>query len=199
MALTHVIHIADLHIRTGNNTHARVDEYKHVFDNFYNDVKVLPYVAAGNALLVIAGDVFHSKCRTEAASTKVFFEWINQLLDIMPIIVICGNHDYKQDDPHNTDSIEMMVAPYQKGTRRYDITYLKDTGLYDNTFGNIVFGVVSVKDTLREHNTAGIVDDLPPYPEPNSQQCEDNKVKIALFHGSITQSDLQSGTSVHGG
>lgn len=180
---THIIHIADIHVRIGNPEVARVKEYAHVFDRFYKQISEFEHVTT--SLLVIAGDVFHSKCRLESAATKVFFNWINKLLTLLPIVVICGNHDFKQDAPEVTDSIDMFVEPY---TGR-SIYYLKETGHY--VLDNVGIGVVSVKDTLRMCNTAGRVDELPAFPDPT--EFRDVDINVALFHGTVTTSKLQGG------
>jgi DNA repair exonuclease SbcCD ATPase subunit len=185
--ITHIIHIADLHVRIGT---ARVDEYRHVFNGFIENIRHLPCVKEETALLVIAGDVFHTKCRMESAGTIVLFEWINVLLDLLPIVVICGNHDFKQEDPTIPDSIKMFITPYAGSVRKHEIHYLSETGHY--TWGNLGIGLVHIKDTLRAFNTSGIVDELPPFPSPK-QFPESTECKIALFHGTIASSSLTGG------
>ena len=190
--VTQIIHIADIHVRVGNYESARVQEYKHVFDSFIEIIRQLPSVINGTALLVMCGDIFHSKCRMESAATQIFFDWINQLLELVPICIICGNHDFKQSEPDTTDSVEMLCTPYLKSYNRhkYTIHYLSHTGHY--VWGNIGFGIVSVKDTLRAFNTAGIIDTLPSFPDPALFESS-TEFKVALFHGTISQSALPSG------
>lgn len=190
--ITHVIHIADLHVRTGDRATARVDEYRHVFQNFVDEIKNLEPVRDGTALLVIAGDVFHNKGRLETEGAVLIYEWLNQLLELVPIILICGNHDFRQEDPEYKDMIEMLIAPYKKNAHKFPIHYLRDTGHY--VWGNVGFGVTSVKDTLQAYNTCGILVDLPKYPDPKA--FVDLECSIALFHGSISQSALPSGKYV---
>ena len=187
--ITHIIHIADIHVRVGNKVASRVEEYTHVFENFCTAIAGIKAVVDGTALLVIAGDVFHNKGRMDAVAGHSFFLWINKLLNMMPIVVICGNHDYRQEDVTFTDMVELFTAPYTASSHKYDIHYLRDTGLY--VYENIGFGVTSIKETLRSHNTCGIVDELSPFPHGimlSSVEC-----KVALFHGTITQSSLPSG------
>ena len=192
--ITHIIHIADIHVRVGNSEVARVNEYKHVFDKFVDEISALESVINETALLVICGDIFHSKCRMESAGTQVFFDWINQLLELVPICIICGNHDYKQSEPTITDSVEMLCTPYKKrhSRNKFNIHYLSQTGHY--IWGNIGFGIVSVKDTLRAFNTSGIIENLPEFPCPKLfNTSESIDFKVALFHGTISQSALPSG------
>lgn len=189
--ITHVVHIADIHVRNGNTTTARVDEYKAVFDAFIYDISKIDAVKEERAVLIIAGDVFHHKGRIDSVGGKVFFNWINSLLDILPILVICGNHDFRQEDPTFTDAIEMFVAPYTSVDTKHSISYLSKTGLYK--WNNLLFGVTSVKDTLRHTSTHGVINDLPDFPDPCSiPNGGDIDCKIALFHGTISQSQLPS-------
>lgn len=187
--ITHIIHIADIHVRVGNKVASRVDEYTHVFENFCTAMAGINAVSDGTALLVIAGDVFHNKGRMDAVAGHSFFLWINKLLNMMPIVVICGNHDYRQEDVTFTDMVELFTAPYTGRSHKYDIHYLRDTGLY--VYENIGFGVTSIKETLRSHNTCGIVDELSSF--PHGITLSDVECKVALFHGTITQSSLPSG------
>ena len=195
--VTHVIHIADLHVRTGNSGTARADEYEHVFGAFCDEIASIPAVQAGSALLILAGDVFHTKGRLDSVAGRLFFLWINRLLDLLPMLVICGNHDFRQEDPTFTDMIEMFTAPYSNTTTRFPIHYLRDTGLY--VWENIGFGVTSVKDTLMSTSTAGVVADLPPFPNPRALREHGVQCCMALFHGTIAQSTLPSGRAMDAG
>lgn len=190
--VTTVIHIADIHVRTGNRVSSRVDEYRHVFQNFLWEIGSLKAVRDGTALLVIAGDVFHHKGRLETEGAVLIYEWLNQLLVMLPVLLICGNHDFRQEDPAYKDMIEMLVAPYEKGGYKYPIHYLRETGHY--IWENIGFGITSVKDTLQAYNTCGILADLPRFPDPSLLAGVD--CRVALFHGSISQSALPSGKQV---
>jgi DNA repair exonuclease SbcCD ATPase subunit/DNA repair exonuclease SbcCD nuclease subunit len=184
---THVIHIADIHVRTGDAVTSRVDEYTYVFNAFCEDIQKLECVKNNTAILVICGDIFHNKGRMDSVGGKAFFLWINRLLSILPILVICGNHDFRQEDPTFTDMIDMFTAPY--AALKTELYYLKETGLY--SYNGILFGVTSVKDTLRLCNTSGVIEDLPPFPRPPEKQAQ--APMIALFHGTISQSALPSG------
>lgn len=189
--ITHVIHIADLHVRCGNSEAARIEEYEAVFHNFLADIAVLPAVKDATALCVIAGDVFETKTRAETAGAIMLFNFINQLQQLLPIVVICGNHDFKQSEPDTPDSVDMFTTPY-KTSSEVRVNYLKETDRY--VWGNIGFGLCSIKDTLRVHNTAGVVANLPDFPSPDGFP-EDVEYRVALFHGTISQSALPSGRS----
>ena len=197
--VTHVIHIADIHVRIGDHATARVDEYRCVFNAFCDQLGHHAAVNDGTALLVIAGDVFHNKGRMDSVAGKLFFEWINRMLGMLPIVVICGNHDFRQETPDFTDMIELFTTPYvssnETSSTRFPIHYLQKTGHY--VWGNVGFGLTSIKDTLRAYNTAGILDELPTFPAPAVLRAHPGvALTVALFHGSITQSALPSGRAI---
>lgn len=188
---THIIHIADLHIRTGDPDRARIEEYKVVLDEFLKQLRVLPCVKAGTALTVIAGDVFHNKGRIESAGFQLFSRFVNKLSAMTPVVLICGNHDFRQEDPNIPDMLESMLDPWLENER---VRYLKDTGHYE--MGNVGFGVVSVKDTLRFGNTRGITSQLPPFPSVG-MFSEAVQHRAALFHGMVRACRLQNGASAN--
>lgn len=178
--MTHIIHVADIHVRIGS----RIEEYRHIFNAFCDEIESLPAVVNGTAILVIAGDVFHTKGRVDSSAGKCLFEWINRLILKVPVFIICGNHDFQQGHNESTDMIELIVTPYAMK----NLFYLNATGHY--AYGNVGFGITRVQDTLRACNTSGIVTDLPPFPPPNALNTQH---KVALFHGTISQSALPSG------
>lgn len=180
MDVTHIIHISDIHIRHGDNDKSRYNEYKYVFDNFISSIKNLECVKNKSSLIVITGDLFHNKGKFDTPAAKLYFNWFHQLLHISHIIIICGNHDFRQEDPDHPDVIDVLSNPFiNNSSYPFKLTYLKDTGIYD-LFG-ISFGILSIKDILRKFNTSGTVDyeNIPSFPTPPSN----NNIKIALFHG----------------
>ena len=188
MDYTHILHFADIHIRSGDIERSRYDEYDQVFKNTIEYIDNLQCIQDGTALVVIAGDLFHHKGKMDTPALKLYFSWMDQLLARAPVVMICGNHDFRQEDPRHPDMMETMSLPYEvQRQTKYPLVYLKQTGHYQ--MGNLGFGVVSVKDTLRTFNTSGQVDKLPPYPSPKEfpTTCA---TRIALFHGTISQSAL---------
>lgn len=192
MPITHVFHFADIHIRNGDIDRARYEEYIDVFAEACKMMRKHKAVKQKTAAIVIAGDIFHQKGRIDTPALKLFFEWMEKLLVMAPVFIICGNHDFRQEDVRQPDMIETVIFPYiLEHTREthYPLQYFKDTGTYE--YENIGFGVVSVKDTLRLGNTSGIVDVLPEF--PSITEFSPNVVrKYALFHGTVQQSTLQN-------
>jgi Calcineurin-like phosphoesterase/AAA domain len=174
--IRHVIHIADLHIRSGDRSQSRYDEYSAVFDAFTSTVAALPELDA--TILVMAGDVFHHKLQLHSHGIHLALTLFSRLSALLPVFVICGNHDYKQETPDEPDLIESLLS-----VGLTNVTYLKDTGTF--VFRNVGFGLVSIKDVLERGNTSGIREQVPPFPSASSFGPLVN-MRLALFHGQVT-------------
>lgn len=190
---THIIHLGDIHIRCGKEEHSRFNEYTGVFKELERHLKGLPCIQNGTAMVMVCGDIFHHKYKLEAYSILLWNTFIQMLTNMAPVGVICGNHDYRQEDPDTPDLIDVMFQSIANRQSVHPCHYLKETGTY--VFENIEFGLVSIKDTLNAFNTQGIVESLPPFPKPSHPDC----VSVALFHGTITQSALPNGQVMSAG
>ena len=193
-----IIHISDIHIRQGDIERSRYNEYKIVFNNFIHDIKNLCRNSNNDTIIIITGDVFHNKGKMDTPAIKLFFQWMDKMLNIAPVFIICGNHDFRQEDPHHPDMIEVLTVPYinkhNEHRVKHPLFYLKETGQY--IWQNIGFGLVSVKDTLRVFNTAGIISKLPDFPSADNLQNVD--FKIALFHGTLLPYNTNELKNIHG-
>jgi|APGre2960657468_1045069.scaffolds.fasta_scaffold06429_1 energy-coupling factor transporter ATP-binding protein EcfA2 len=187
---SHIIHLADIHLRTGNAEHIRKNEYEYVIDQLMLRLQKLKCVQKRTALIVVCGDIFHNKNKLESNTVRLWTRFIKGLTDLAPVVLLCGNHDFRQEDPSCPDLVDVMLEDHTG--HQNPCTYLKDTGTY--AFDNITFGIVSIKDTLKSYDTFGIVEDLPKFP-----QCSDTNVHVALFHGTVTQSSLPNGQCMAAG
>ena len=79
-----IYHLADIHIRN----YDRHDEYKLIFEKLYKKLK-----NSEKGIIIIAGDILHQKTHLTAESFKYLWDFFDKLTDIMPTIVIPGNHD----------------------------------------------------------------------------------------------------------
>jgi len=177
-----IIHISDIHIRTGDSKKSRYDEYIQVFNNLYDSLHEQPSIINKSAVIVITGDIFHDKNKIGPSGIKIATYLLQKLSSLAHVIVIRGNHDYRQDHPTEHDMISALVS--------YDIpnvTYLDTTGIH--TFKNISFGLTAIQETLLYGSTSGIAADLPPFPTPSST----SNYKVALFHGTINGCLMQNG------
>lgn len=179
--VTEIIHIADIHIRNGDEIASRYDEYYKVFTNLFSTLKKLDSVKNNEAVCVICGDTFHAKTKLETPGIKLFLYLLQNLGSILPTFIILGNHDFKQDQMDN--SIDFLDAFGHVISE--NIVFLQETGLY--TCANLGIGMVDIKETLRIGSGSGMADKLPDFPDPNEFPEEINKT-IALFHGTMVHS-----------
>ena len=193
---THIVHLADIHLRAGNAAQARSDEYLHVFENLTNALTALPCIREKRALVVVCGDIFHHKYKLESITVRLWNRFLQAITDLAPVVLICGNHDLRQEDEESPDLIDVLLE--QLPTTKHPCVYLKDTGT--TSFQNVHVGLVRIRDTLRARDTCGLVKELPPFPTA-PQTVGQHDVSVALFHGTLTQSALPNGmrlTAGHG-
>jgi DNA repair exonuclease SbcCD ATPase subunit len=177
-----IIHISDIHIRSGDSNKSRYDEYIYVFNNLYDSISQQPSIINKTAVIVITGDIFHDKNKIGPSGIKIATYLLQKLSTLANVFVIRGNHDYRQDNPNEMDLVSALMS--------YDIpnvTYLDTTGVH--TFQNISFGLTAIQETLLYGATSGITNTLPEFPIVPST----NNYKIALFHGTINGCTLQNG------
>lgn len=175
----HLIHVSDLHVRTGDRTKSRYDEYKSVFLRFVKTLQSWPAEIIDSAVTVITGDIFHHKLKIESAGLDLFLSFLKDLAQLTPVYILRGNHDYRQESP---DELDMLSPLLLHNTSSHRICYLDRSGHY--VAGDVGFGLVTVQDVLLSGAASGQVDLLPPFPAPSFFP---NSVahKVALFHGLI--------------
>uniref|UniRef100_A0A6C0CRQ9 Calcineurin-like phosphoesterase domain-containing protein n=1 Tax=viral metagenome TaxID=1070528 RepID=A0A6C0CRQ9_9ZZZZ len=179
-----IIHFSDIHIRTGDPEKARYREYSAVFQNLIN---ILSNKDLSSTLIVITGDLFHHKGKIETSGIKLANQLFQHLLNLAPTFVICGNHDYRQDDPDIPDMIEALLELHHKklSSQKYPLYYLNKTGIY--LYNNLSFSVVDIRDALKSYNTFGRNEELISFPSCENIEAE---YKIAMFHGYVAPKDL---------
>lgn len=172
-----IIHISDIHIRTGNNIQARYDEYLYVFKDLITKLKKIRNIK--NCIIVITGDIFHHKNQIESSGIDLFSYIIKQLTDLTEVFIIMGNHDYRQYNSEEQDLISALV----KNSNYNNLYYLDKTGIY--IINNLLVGLVAINDVLEDGDTSGMVEVLPEFPDPNSVDLTNINCKVALYHGII--------------
>lgn len=187
------IHLSDLHLRNGDLETSRFSEYAAVIDSAVEKIASEPSVKACDALAVITGDVFHHKTVSDTAPIALFHRLMMGVADLLPVVVIEGNHDFRQDRPSELGSLSTFLSPYTSSrgaapsgdaregrATRYPIHMLDTTGRYQ--YGDATFCFVSVRDTLDASRGCGIVAHLPQFPRA---RVSDGPRTMALFHGSV--------------
>ena len=184
--INNIIHISDIHIRTGDSNKSRYNEYISTFDNLYISLKQQPSIINKTAVIVVTGDIFHDKNKIGPSGIKIATYLLQKLSSLATVYIIRGNHDYRQDTPNEPDMISALMS-----CNIPNIVYLDKSGLY--IYQNIVFGLVAIQNTLLYGSTSGISAELPSFPNPQSNDAYKDMYKIALFHGTINGSTMQNG------
>ena len=168
-----ILHIADIHIRLTK----RHDEYSSVFSKLYDVAKRMPI----NSCIAVLGDVFHSKSDLSPECVKLAGDFLKNLADIRPTVVISGNHDATLSNKNRLDSL----SPIVDALNHPNLFYLKNTGLY--ILGDILFNHMSVFDESSDYIKA---EDIPKI------YLNETRHLIGLFHGPVNEAMTDVGYTV---
>jgi len=161
-----IIHISDIHIRN----YKRHAEYRSVFKNLKNYVKSQD---DGKTICVLTGDIAHSKIDISPEYVNLTQNFLNSLANIMPTLIMLGNHDANLSNENRLDAI----TPIRNALSNKNLHFMNKTALY--RYDNIVFSLLDVRDSRHTFIKAK---DIP-----------DEYIKIALFHGIISNSSTDVG------
>ena len=103
MSLSHIFHLSDLHIRNGDNTYSRHQEYTNVFNETILSIKQKIYtlnLSSNHFIIIITGDIFHNKFVIGNYGLLIYRTFIQSLSLIGRTFIISGNHDFDQSDPN---------------------------------------------------------------------------------------------------
>lgn len=154
-------HLADIHIRN----FSRHEEYQVVLDRVYDRIRKK---SSPRSLIVVAGDVAHSKTDMSPELVKLISNFLISLESIRPVLLIPGNHD---DNVRNTERMDVLT-PIVENLKLDNLCYIKDSGLF--RVGDTVFSHFSIYDDYSEYVPASEI--------PESYN------KIALYHGTVDRS-----------
>lgn len=153
--MTKIAHLADTHIRNLKYHY----EYREAFDDLYKQLK-----KQKPDYIVHCGDIAHTKTQLSPEYFALASDFLSNLGDIAPTIVILGNHDGNLKNATREDAITPIIDALQHP----NLHLIKNAG--EVSFDDkIVFNVLSVFD------------------EENWVRPSDySKINIALYHGSIS-------------
>lgn len=153
-----IYHLSDIHIRT---TDERYEEYNAVFQKFCKDIH-----KPEDSLIVITGDILHSKTQLTATSIRELIELMIMLSNITDVVIILGNHDLPANNIIGDNIINIITHKnFETKHRLFVFTFNE---LYQ--YKNIIFGNTLVYST---------------YVTPCKENINTHLTKIALFHGPI--------------
>ena len=116
--LKKVFHISDIQIRNLK----RHREYGLVFEELYKEVRKYPE----NSAVYIGGDIAHSKTDMSPELVDQLSRLFKNLSDIVPTIIIAGNHDCNLNNRSRMD----VLTPIVDNLNHPNLHYLKDSGVY---------------------------------------------------------------------
>ena len=141
-------------------------EYRAVFEQLYEKLR-----EEKPDIIVNTGDTFHTKLDLSPEAIKMMSELFVGLADIAPYHMILGNHDMNLKNSGRLDAISPIVD------------YLEHPNIHFHKYAS----VVEVADGVDLH-VLSIVD-----PENWKQELPEDRVNIALYHGSVVGSVTDSG------
>ena len=167
-----IYHISDIHVRL----YDRRVEYDAALQRL---VEYIRTEASPSAIIVLTGDIMHTKNKLSPESLAFVCRMLRSLADLHPTFVIAGNHDMLLNHSDCLDTI----TPIIDALNHPSIVYCKYTGV--TTFRNVHLAVSSLLD--RGFCAAK---DVPIQ--------SDREFRIALYHGMVGTIRTSRGTSLSG-
>ena len=168
MKVTHIYHLADLHIRNLK----RHKEYRKVFERFLENVR---QDNIQSSVIYLAGDIAHAKTEMSPELVQEISWFLTECSKLRDTFLITGNHDCNLNNSYRLD----VLTPIVENLNNPRIHYLRDTGIYP--FENLTFVVYSILD--KKEN----------WPKGNEVEGEN---KICLFHGPVNKAQTDIGYTV---
>ena len=164
--LGEIEHFSDVHIRL----YKRHDEYRLALARAYDKLR---QNANPNRVILVAGDIVHAKTDMSPEMVELASEFLRNLADIAPTLVIAGNHDLNLSNMNRLDSL----SPIIKNLNHPNLHYLKHSGVYQ--VADVDFAVFSILDDREQW--------------PSVQDCRPDVRKVALYHGPVhgAQTDIK--------
>lgn len=165
-----VYHLADLHFpKNIVSDEYTLDRYNAMIKNILNNA----VTKTKTTVAVITGDLLNNNDQGTPDLIKMCIKFINKLADIMPVIIIAGNHDYN----HTTGKTWFDVLD---AATSEDAHFLTNSGWYILTAKNtrLLIGFQSITDKYYSffYNNQNVRDVMKQY------NC---KHSVALFHGNV--------------
>jgi DNA repair exonuclease SbcCD ATPase subunit/DNA repair exonuclease SbcCD nuclease subunit len=162
-----IIHIADIHIRLLN----RHNEYKEVFNELYKEISL----TNKNTIVFIGGDIVHNKIDITNEMLDLVFEFLNNIVNLRPVVLIKGNHDLNVNNQTRKSILDVVVPMINNP----QLNYIDDSEnvYYHNNLDFILYPFIN-------NNL------------PNINELNENNIKIGMFHGCVNGSKTDSGMTL---
>ena len=167
-----ILHVADIHLRNWK----RHKEFKDVFKKLFAAVDTLPE----NSIVTVGGDIVHAKTDMSPELISMVSYLFTELADRRVTIVITGNHDTNLNNNSRLDAL----TPIVEVINHPNLFYLRNSGLYE--VGDTLISVMSLLNSKEDYMT---IDKIK----------KQYKYKIAMFHGTVASSKVDSGLSLSHG
>lgn len=158
-----IAHFGDSHILLAK----RHQEYKEIFDKIFDILR-----KEKPDIIYHGGDILHNKTVLSPEAIQLTSYFFSNLASIAPLYICAGNHDCSLTNKERLDSI----TPIVEALKNDKIIYLKEPQEV-------------------EPKTGFIINSLSIFYEPNEWKkiSDPNKVNIALYHGSVSGVETDSG------
>ena len=147
-------------------------EYRLIFSEMYEAIK-----KEKPDYIMHCGDLAHTKTQLSPEYFELAAEFLKNLADIAPLHIIPGNHDGNLKNSSRQDAI----TPIVEALMHPNINLYKNSGVHD-VGNNVCLHILSVFD---EDNWPTTVDE--------------SKINIAMYHGSINNSQTDLGFVIEHG
>ena len=141
ISFEHIVHISDIHIRLTK----RHEEYKSVFQELFGQI----YDSPSETAIFVLGDVVNSKIDLSPECVDLAADFLCNLADLRPTVLVAGNHDTNLTNRSRMDSLSPLV----RALKHKNLFYLVKSGLY--ALGNICVNNYSVFDSPDKYLKGG--------------------------------------------
>ena len=172
--IEHILHLADIHVRLTK----RHEEYREAFTKIYAAVDALP----PNSIVAVLGDLVHSKVDLSPEAVQIVSEFLRNLADRRPTVLVAGNHDCLLTNKTRLDSL----SPIVDNLKHDQLFYLKESQLYGAA--NVLFNNYSVFDEPTSYIKVKNI---------TKRLQREFDTKIALFHGPIHNASTDIGFTIN--
>jgi DNA repair exonuclease SbcCD ATPase subunit len=197
--IRHIYHLSDIHI----HLYKRHREYELVFGrvlDYLREERKANKIKANSKrdismICVITGDILHSKSDLSPECIALTYKFLKDLLDLLPVVVIPGNHDLNMNNKERLDSLTPIICDLPQ---HYPIHYLNKTGCW--LMGNLLFSHASIFD-YHIINPVWIDTELATIRSLVAQTKDplpDQIYKVALYHGRVNGAQLFNGLGIDG-